>query len=71
MCVCVSNICLIPTAHSVFCYKLNELGLEHFITVNSAGIHNYHSYSPLDECAQDHAAKLRKLCITLAPVCLQ
>jgi protein-tyrosine phosphatase len=32
-------------------------GLEHTITVDSAGTHNYHPNSPPDERSQEHAAK--------------
>ena len=55
--VCMGNICRSPTAHGVFQHKLNALGLQDRITVDSAGTHNYHPNSPPDERSQEHAAK--------------
>jgi protein-tyrosine phosphatase len=55
--VCMGNICRSPTAHGVLRHKVKELGLEHLITVDSAGTHNYHPNSPPDARSQQHAAK--------------
>ena len=55
--VCMGNICRSPTAHGVFKRKLMGTGLEHQMTVDSAGTHNYHPGSPPDERSQAHAAK--------------
>ena len=54
--VCMGNICRSPTAHGVFRHKIKELGLQHLITVDSAGTHNYHPNSPPDSRSQEHAA---------------
>jgi protein-tyrosine phosphatase len=55
--VCMGNICRSPTAHGVFRHKVQALGLHEFVTVDSAGTHNYHPGSPPDERSQEHAAK--------------
>ncbi|MBK6323086.1 MAG: low molecular weight phosphotyrosine protein phosphatase [Burkholderiales bacterium] len=55
--VCMGNICRSPTAHGVFQHKVNALGLQDRIMVDSAGTHNYHPNSPPDERSQEHAAK--------------
>lgn len=55
--VCMGNICRSPTAHGVFRHKVKSLGLHDFVTVNSAGTHNYHPGSPPDERSQKHATK--------------
>ena len=55
--VCMGNICRSPTAHGVFNRKLKGTGVEHQVTVDSAGTHNYHPGSPPDERSQAHAAK--------------
>jgi protein-tyrosine phosphatase len=55
--VCMGNICRSPTAHGVFRHKVQALGLQDFVKVDSAGTHNYHPGSPPDERSQEHAAK--------------
>ncbi|MEY2860777.1 MAG: hypothetical protein RL392_1235 [Pseudomonadota bacterium] len=55
--VCMGNICRSPTAHGVFRHKVKSLGLHDFVTVDSAGTHNYHPGSPPDERSQEHATK--------------
>ncbi len=55
--VCMGNICRSPTAHGVFRHKVQAMGLHAFVTVDSAGTHNYHPGSPPDERSQEHAAK--------------
>jgi hypothetical protein len=49
--VCMGNICRSPTAHGVFQHKVNQLGLQGKITVDSAGTLDYHAGSPPDERA--------------------
>jgi protein-tyrosine phosphatase len=53
----MGNICRSSTAHGVFRHKVRQGGLEHVITVDSAGTHNYHPNSPPDPRSQAHAAK--------------
>lgn len=55
--VCMGNICRSPTAHGVMRHKVQALGLQHWVAVDSAGTHNYHPNSPPDARAQSHAAK--------------
>jgi protein-tyrosine phosphatase len=55
--VCMGNICRSPTAHGVFRHKVQALGLHEFVTVDSAGTHNYHPGNPPDDRSQEHAAK--------------
>jgi protein-tyrosine phosphatase len=55
--VCMGNICRSPTAHGVLRHKVKSLGLHDFVTVDSAGTHNYHPGSPPDERSQEHATK--------------
>lgn len=55
--VCMGNICRSPTAHGVFKRKLMDAGIARWVTVDSAGTHNYHPGSPPDERSQLHAAK--------------
>jgi protein-tyrosine phosphatase len=55
--VCMGNICRSPTAHGVLLHKVQALGLQEFVTVDSAGTHNYHPGSPPDGRSQEHAAK--------------
>ena len=50
--VCMGNICRSPTAHGVFEKKVNDAGLAHLITVDSAGTHAYHVGEPPDRRAQ-------------------
>jgi protein-tyrosine phosphatase len=55
--VCMGNICRSPTAHGVFRHKVKEQGLDHLITADSAGTHNYHPGSPPDDRSREHAAQ--------------
>jgi protein-tyrosine phosphatase len=55
--VCMGNICRSPTAHGVFRHKVKEQGLQSWITVDSAGTHNFHPNSPPDKRSQAHASK--------------
>ena len=54
--VCMGNICRSPTAHGVLQSKLERLGWESWLYVDSAGTHNFHPDSPPDERSQRHAA---------------
>jgi len=54
--VCMGNICRSPTAHGVFQRRVEALGWDAWVTVDSAGTHNYHPNSPPDERSQAHAA---------------
>ncbi|RFO96880.1 phosphotyrosine protein phosphatase [Rhodoferax lacus] len=55
--VCMGNICRSPTAAGVFRHKVQALGLQDHVTVDSAGTHNYHPNSPPDARSQEHAAR--------------
>ncbi len=55
--VCMGNICRSPTAHGVFRHKVNLLGLQGKITVDSAGTLDYHAGDPPDQRAQQHAQR--------------
>ena len=55
--VCMGNICRSPTAHGVLRHKVQALGLQPWIQVDSAGTHNYHPNSPPDVRSQAHAAQ--------------
>lgn len=55
--VCMDNICRSPTAHGVMRHKVQALGLQQWIAVDSAGTHNYHPGSPPDVRSQAHAAQ--------------
>ena len=55
--VCMGNICRSPTAHGVFRHKAKALGLQDWVSVDSAGTHNYHPDSPPDQRSQAHAGK--------------
>jgi protein-tyrosine phosphatase len=55
--VCMGNICRSPTAHGVFQHKVNQLGLQGKITVDSAGTLDYHAGDPPDQRAQQHAQR--------------
>lgn len=54
--VCMGNICRSPTADGVLRHKLRERALQDWVTVDSAGTHNYHPHSPPDARSQQHAA---------------
>lgn len=53
--VCMGNICRSPTAHGVFRHKVQQSGLGEWVTVDSAGTHNYHPGKPPDARSQHHA----------------
>ncbi|MBL8330447.1 MAG: low molecular weight phosphotyrosine protein phosphatase [Rubrivivax sp.] len=53
--VCMGNICRSPTAEAVLRQKLQAIGLDSRVRVDSAGTHSYHVGSPPDERAQRHA----------------
>ena len=55
--VCMGNICRSPTAHGVFRQYIDESGLSHQVTVNSAGTHAYHVGEAPDARSQTHALK--------------
>lgn len=46
--VCMGNICRSPTAEAVFRLYVENAGLTEFITIDSAGTHDYHIGSPPD-----------------------
>jgi protein-tyrosine phosphatase len=56
--VCMGNICRSPTAHAVLRRRLEQLGLQGTVAVDSAGTHGYHVGHPPDERASA-AARLR------------
>ncbi len=53
--VCTGNICRSPTAEAVFRKMVREEGLEQAITVESAGITDYHEGQTADARAQQTA----------------
>jgi protein-tyrosine phosphatase len=53
----MGNICRSPTAHGVFRHKVQDMGLQSMVTVDSAGTHNYHPGSAPDSRSQAHALK--------------
>ena len=55
--VCTGNICRSPTAHAVFRHALRQAGLEHVVTCDSAGTHDYHVGKPPDARARETARK--------------
>lgn len=52
----MGNICRSPTADGVLRHMAVRQGLQDYLTVDSAGTHNYHPGSPPDERSQQHAA---------------
>lgn len=46
--VCSGNICRSPTAEGVFRELLRREGLDHLVTTDSAGTHDYHLGEPPD-----------------------
>lgn len=52
----MGNICRSPTADGVLRHKLRERAIQGWVTVDSAGTHNYHPHSPPDARSQRHAA---------------
>ncbi len=55
--VCTGNICRSPTAEGVLRAKLQRLGLNSRIEVDSAGTHGYHTSEAPDPRAIRHAAQ--------------
>ncbi len=55
--ICMGNICRSPTAHGVFRQYIEESGLSHQVTVDSAGTHAYHVGEAPDARSQTHALK--------------
>ncbi len=53
--VCMGNICRSPTAQGVLERLLAQQGLQHSITVDSAGTHDYHIGRAPDSRSQRHA----------------
>lgn len=53
--VCMGNICRSPTAHGVMRARIEQAGLAHRITVDSAGTHNYHPGEAPDRRSRQHA----------------
>lgn len=52
--VCMGNICRSPTAEAALRQRLQSLGLDQRVRVDSAGTHGYHLGSPPDGRAQKH-----------------
>ncbi len=55
--VCTGNICRSPTAEGVLRRKLAEAGLDGRVSVDSAGMIDYHAGNPPDRRAIQHAAR--------------
>lgn len=55
--VCMGNICRSPTAEGVFRKLVLDEGLDHLISIDSAGTHAYHVGSSPDNRAQAAAKK--------------
>lgn len=55
--ICMGNICRSPTAEGVFRRLVEQQGLAHVITVDSAGTHDYHIGAPPDPRTQAAAAR--------------
>jgi len=53
----MGNICRSPTAHGVFRHLVRQHGLEHLVSIDSAGTHNYHPGDPPDDRSQRHAKR--------------
>ncbi len=53
--VCMGNICRSPTAHAVMRHKVQALGLQDVVVVDSAGTHSHHVGAPPDARSQHHA----------------
>jgi protein-tyrosine phosphatase len=56
--VCMGNICRSPTAEAVFRAKVARAALDEYVTIDSAGTHNYHTGEPPDARSMAHG-KLR------------
>ena len=55
--VCTGNICRSPTAEGVLRLRLLEAGLDGRVSVDSAGMIDYHVGHPPDRRAIEHAAR--------------
>ena len=55
--VCLGNICRSPTADAVLGRKVEALGLQSRLLVDSAGTGDWHVGEPPDPRAQQHAAR--------------
>ena len=55
--VCLGNICRSPTADAVLGRKVEALGLQSRLLVDSAGTGDWHVGQPPDPRAQQHAAR--------------
>ena len=55
--VCTGNICRSPTAEGVLRHKLIEAGLDGLVSVDSAGMIDYHVGNPPDRRAMQRAAR--------------
>ncbi|MBK8455161.1 MAG: low molecular weight protein-tyrosine-phosphatase [Thiofilum sp.] len=55
--VCMGNICRSPTAQGVLEAKLVQRGWQHYVFVDSAGTHAYHTGSPPDKRSQQAALR--------------
>ena len=53
--VCMGNICRSPTAQGVLEHLLQQRSLQHAVSVDSAGTHNYHIGHAPDARSQRHA----------------
>lgn len=52
--VCMGNICRSPAAEAVFRHRVEDAGLSEYISIDSAGTHDYHVGDPPDarmQCA--------------------
>lgn len=56
--VCSGNICRSPTAEGVFRALLRREGIDHLVSTDSAGTHDYHLGDPPDPRSQQ-AARVR------------
>ncbi len=55
--VCMGNICRSPMAQGVFRHMVAQAGLQHVVTVDSAGTHAFHEGEAPDKRAQAAAEK--------------
>lgn len=53
--VCLGNICRSPSGEAVFRKMVEDAGLSSQVTIDSAGITDYHQGHPADERMQQHA----------------
>lgn len=55
--VCLGNICRSPSAEAVMKKLVEDAGLEHRITIDSAGIYGYHEGERADSRMRAHASR--------------